>query len=79
MEQVVIRKPFVDDVPQPLGPGLRREGQSGLAGSPEDVGNVVIKAIDPLTGQLEGDVLIRQAIAQLHTDRGQGQVVAATQ
>jgi hypothetical protein len=37
------------------------------------------KAIHPLAGQREGNVVVLQAVFYLHTDSGQGQIVRATQ
>ena len=79
MEQIVVGQTLVNDVAQALGAGFRREGESGLAGSTKDVGDVVVKPVHPLTGQLQGHVLIRQTVAQLHPHRRQSQVIAAAE
>ena len=79
VEQVVVGQPLVDDVAQALGTGLRRKREAGLARSAEDVGDVLIKPVHPLAGQLQGHVLVRQTVAQLHPHRRQGQVIAAAE
>ena len=50
LQQVFIRKPLVHDVPQPLGPGLRSEGETGLPCTAEDVSDVLVEAVHPLAG-----------------------------
>ena len=79
MQQVVIGEALVDDVAESLCPGLRGEGETRFPRAAKDVGNVFIEAIHPLAGQLKRDVLIRQAVAQLHPHRRQRQIVAAAQ
>ena len=78
-QQLPIGEPLVNDVAQALAAGLRRKGEAGLAGAAEDVGDVLVEAIHPLAGQGEGHVLVGEAIAQLHPDRRQGQVVGAAE
>ena len=78
-QQLGVGQALVDDVPQALGAGLGRKGQARLAGPAQDVGDVLVEAVDPLTGQGQGDVLIGEAVAQLHPHRRQGQVVRAAQ
>ena len=79
VQQVLIGQTLVDDVAETLGSGLRRERQSRLATSPENVGDVVIKAIHPLAGELQGDVLIRKSVAKLDPDSRQSQIVTAAE
>ncbi|CAI8242496.1 MAG: Uncharacterised protein [Prochlorococcus marinus str. MIT 9313] len=79
LQQVGVRQTFIDNVPQALTASLRREGETGLTSTANDVSDIIIKAIDPLAGQLKGHILIRQTISQLHTNRWQSQVIAATE
>ena len=78
-EQVPIGEALVDDVAEPLGASLRGEGESRLAGATQDVGDVGVEAINPLTGQGEAHVFVGEAVAELHTHRRQGQVIGAAQ
>ena len=79
MQQVVISQALVDDVAESLCTGLRGEGQTRFPRSAQDVRDVFIKAIHPLTRQLERDVLIGEAVAQLNSNRRQCQVVTAAE
>ena len=58
-QQLCIRQPLIHDVPQTLGAGLGREGQTSPPGAAQDVGDVAVEAINPLTRQGQGDVLVR--------------------
>ena len=77
--ELLIRQSFVDDVAHALGARFRRKRESALARAAKDVGDVVVEAIDALTRQREADVVVLQAVAQLHSHGGQGEVIAATQ
>ena len=79
LAELLIRQTLVDDVAQALGARFRRKGESALTGAAQDVGDVVVKAIDALTRQRQADVVLLQAIAELHPDGGQGEVVTAAQ
>ena len=78
-QQLGVGETLVHDVAQALGAGLRRKGEATLAGTAQDVGDVAVETVDPLAGQGEAHVLIRQAVAQLHPHRRQGQVVGAAE
>ena len=79
MEQIVVGQTLVNDVAQALGAGFRREGESSLAGSTKDVGDVVVKPVHPLTGRLQGHVLIRQTVAQLPPPPAEPMIAAERQ
>ena len=78
-QQLGVGEALVHDVAQALAAGLRREGEPRLAGAAEHVGDVGVEAIDPLAGQGEGHVFVGEAVAQLHTHRRQGQIIAAAE
>ena len=50
-QQFLIGQALINDVPQALGSRFRGKGQAALARAPEDIGDVLIEAIDPLAGQ----------------------------
>jgi len=79
LQQVVIGQPLVDDVAQALRACFRREGQPRLAGATKNVGNVLIKAIHPLAGQLQRDIAVREPVAQLNANGRQCQVITAAE
>ena len=59
LQQFGVAEAFVDDVAQALAAGFGGEGEAGPTGAPQDVGNIGIKAVNPLAGQGEADVVFR--------------------
>ena len=78
-QQLCVGEPLIDDVAQTLAASLRRKGEARLAGTAQDVGDVLIKTIHSLARQGEADVFVSQAIAQLHPHRRQSQIIRAAQ
>ena len=79
LQQVIVGQPLVDDVAQTLRAGFRSEGESCLACTSENVGDVLVETVHPLARELKSDIAIRKPIAKLHSHCRESEVITAAE
>jgi hypothetical protein len=60
---------LVDDISHPLRPPLRRKGEACGPRSPHNVGDVVVKAVDPLAWQGQRDCIVLEPVLDLNAQK----------
>jgi len=74
LKQILLGDIFIDDIPQPLGTGLRGEGQAALAALGQPLHQVHGEVVRPQTGQGQIHMALLTEILQLVAQLGQGRV-----
>ncbi len=79
LEQFGVGEAFVHNVAQALGARFRGKGQPARSRPPQHIGNVFVKAIDPLTGQRQGNVFPLKPVFDFQPHGGEREIVRTAQ